>query len=308
MAQLMSKHLSLTAHQQTMHPIDLVVTYVDGSDPFWLDDISKYNCEMSQQRFRDWGTLRFLFRGVEDSMPFVNRVYLVVSRESQVPKWLDTDQVDVVLHKDIIPSNLIPTFNSTTIEMFLHKISGLSEHFIYANDDMLPLGGLCPEDFFSNGVPIYELVWKDSARNTFRMQCKNAYRLAAKLSGTHIDSSKFFCIRHGMSPMLKSIYKEVHSRAEDEILSKCTKFREPWNLTQYLFPVYSLMVSRAKLGAMPLQYFSTQDVDDIIECIKRKQGVLCMNDSSADNDFNEASQKILAAFSGAFPHKSRFEI
>ena len=82
-------------------------------------------------------------------MQFIRTVHLVVSNKEQVPEWLDQSKVHVVLHEDIIPKELLPTFNSTTIEMFLHKIPGLAEHFIYSNDDMMPMNKMDVHDFFN---------------------------------------------------------------------------------------------------------------------------------------------------------------
>ena len=136
-------------------PVDLVVTYVDNTDPIWQASISQFNVEIEPKRYRDWDTLKYWFRGVERNMPFIRTVHLVVSNMEQVPKWLDQSKVNVVLHRDIIPERLLPTFNSTTIEMFLCRIPGLSEHFIYSNDDMFAINPMTVDDFFKNGVPIY---------------------------------------------------------------------------------------------------------------------------------------------------------
>lgn len=109
-------------------------------------------------------------------MPFIRNVYLVVSGESQIPDWIDRDEINVVLHRDIIPESLLPTFNSTTIEMYLHRIDGLSEHFIYSNDDMMPMNRMRAEDFFTDeGLPIYELSRKEKADGIFWQQCKRSY-------------------------------------------------------------------------------------------------------------------------------------
>lgn len=103
-------------------------------------------------------------------MPFIRTVHLVVSNIEQVPEWLDQSKVHVVLHKDIIPEDLLPTFNSTTIEMYLCKILGLAEHFIYSNDDMMPMNDMAVGDFFNeDGMPIYELVHRSEARRSFRL-------------------------------------------------------------------------------------------------------------------------------------------
>ena len=120
--------------------MDVVITYVDGNDPCWKVDYEKFTeVPVMAKRFRDWGTLRYLLRGIEKFMPFVGRVHLVVSHKTQVPVWSDTDQLNIVLHEQIIPKEFLPTFNSTAIEMFLHRIPGLDEQYLYFNDDMFPV-------------------------------------------------------------------------------------------------------------------------------------------------------------------------
>lgn len=289
-------------------PIDIVVTYVDDRDPVWQKMASQYNVELNPKRYRSWDIFQFWFRGVEKFMSWIRTVHLVVSNVEQVPSWLDQSKVHVVLHKDIIPEDLLPTFNSTTIEMYLCKIPGLAEHFIYSNDDMLAIDSLQVEDFFKDGIPIYELIERTSARNVFRMQCKNSYKLAAKLAGKTVDNIHYFYIKHSMDPMLKSICEEVHEKAGDEILKKCTKFREPWNFTQYLFPDYALMVGRSSLGHMPFKYFAMADYADAVDCIGRKLAkVVCVNDTNKVKDFNTASTAVNVAFSYLFKSKSTFE-
>ena len=135
--------------------MDIVIAYVDGRDPLWQKDYEKYaGAPVLAKRFRDWGTLKFLMRGIQFRMPFIDNVFLVVSRESQVPEWVSRENVKVVLHEDFIPKEHLPTFNSTTISLFLHRIPGLGEQFMYFNDDMFPVGKCSPEDFYSEGRPV----------------------------------------------------------------------------------------------------------------------------------------------------------
>ena len=121
--------------------MDAVITFVDGLDPLWQADYAAWHGGKAPlaKRFRDWGTLPYLLRGIERFMPFVEKVHLVVARESQVPQWVSDQEVHVVLHRDIIPEEFLPMFNSCSIEMFLHRIPGLSEEFLYFNDDMFPV-------------------------------------------------------------------------------------------------------------------------------------------------------------------------
>ena len=120
--------------------MDIVITYVNGLDPLWQQDYQQHtNIPILEKRFRDWGTLQYLFRCIEINMPFIRKVHLIVARESQIPQWLNQDTVNVVLHKDIIPEQYLPTFNCNPIEMNLHRIKGLDEEFIYFNDDIFPV-------------------------------------------------------------------------------------------------------------------------------------------------------------------------
>ena len=138
--------------------IDYVFPYVDDSDDIWYSEYEKYysGCYEGDKangmaRYKTYDLLKYKFRCIEKNMPWVRNIYMIVACPSQVPQWLDTSKVKIVYHKDIIPEELLPTFNSTTIEMFLHNIEGLSEYFLYGNDDLYPTGKVTPNMFFRNG-------------------------------------------------------------------------------------------------------------------------------------------------------------
>ena len=132
--------------------MDAVITYVDGNDPVWKRDYERTtDVSIMQKRFRDWGTLKYLLRGIEKQMTFIRNVYLVVSHPSQVPQWVDQSELKIVMHSDIIPEKFLPTFNCNPIEMHLHRIPGLDEEYLYFNDDLFPLLPFRREDFFRDG-------------------------------------------------------------------------------------------------------------------------------------------------------------
>ena len=169
-------------------PVDIVLEFVDNTEPVWQSMFNQYVSGAHESRYRSWDNLQYLFRGIDQHMKFIRTVHFVVSNIEQVPSWLDQTKVHVVLHKDIIPESCLPTFNSTTIEMNIPKIEGLAEKFILFNDDMFPNGELSESDFFCNGLPIYQLINRTHAMNTFRMQCRNSYRLAKEVSGYTSDN------------------------------------------------------------------------------------------------------------------------
>lgn len=139
------------------YPIDIVVTWVDGSDEAWLQEKAKYQVTKSgdhrASRYREWGFLRYWFRAIETNAPWLHKIHFVTW--GHVPEWLDTkhERLCVVKHEDFIPRKYLPTFSCRPIEFNLHRIPGLSEHFVYFNDDMYLLRPSRREDFFVGGLP-----------------------------------------------------------------------------------------------------------------------------------------------------------
>lgn len=137
--------------------IDFVITWVDGSDPIWLAEKSKYspgnNNDSRIQRYREWDNLRYWFRGVDKFAPWVHKIFFVTY--GHYPKWLNLNhpKLKIINHKDFIPKEFLPTFSSRAIDMNLHRIKNLSEHFVYFNDDMFLTAPVEKKDFFVHGLP-----------------------------------------------------------------------------------------------------------------------------------------------------------
>lgn len=139
-----------------MSSIDFVIPWVDGNDPEWRKQKRKVCSEFMDdrpQRYRDWGLLRYWFRGVEAFTPWVNRIHFITW--GHLPPWLNTQhpKLHIVRHEDYIPAEYLPTFSSHVIELNMHKVDGLSRQFVYFNDDMFLLRPLKETDFFRNGLP-----------------------------------------------------------------------------------------------------------------------------------------------------------
>ncbi|BEI63519.1 hypothetical protein IYO1511_c10040 [Lactiplantibacillus plantarum] len=135
-----------------MEKIDFVISWVDSDDLEWQKKQAYSgekitNSSNGAERFRDYGTLRYLLRSIDMYAKWVHHIYLVT--DNQRPRWLDdkSDRLTVIDHQDIIPSKALPTFNSSAIELCLDNIPGLSEHFVYFNDDFLINRQVTPNDF-----------------------------------------------------------------------------------------------------------------------------------------------------------------
>ena len=292
--------------------MDVVITYVDGNDPLWKLDYEKYSdVPVMEKRFRDWGTLKYLLRGVEKHMPFVSNVFLVVSHESQVPQWIDKNVVRVILHKDFIPETLLPTFNCNPIEMHLHNIEGLSEEYIYFNDDLFPVADSRPEDFYRDGKAVLGFSRHLFAGGMFKQICRNSDRMARGLLSMP-GSLCFLRPQHSCQPMFKSICFKVYGELKEEILTSMTRTRTASNMNQYLYLDYAFYSGRMISERISCKHFSAAVTSPsrLRRFIRKPyRKFLCINDVRlGEQKFNQMQSAVIKAFEERFPQKSRFEL
>ena len=159
---------------EPLFPVDVVYTWVDGSDPehvrkraaFLPQQKAVHDNGLDAARFRDNEELRYSLRALEQYAPWVRRIILVT--DAQTPEWLTTEseKLRVVDHREFIPAAYLPTFNSHVIEAFLHRIPDLAEHYIYLNDDVFLARHCRKSEFFTpNGLPMAFVDWR--ARRLF---------------------------------------------------------------------------------------------------------------------------------------------
>ena len=235
--------------KKTQQPIiDLVIPWVDNTDLVWkntyIDFCKKHNLnqkivELLGSRYGGVRYIDYQLKLFSKNMPWINKIYLLLSNIEQAPKDLP-DNCVIVLHKDFIPRQHLPTFNSTTIEMFLWNIPNLSEHFIYANDDMLPIGKLEPSDFFSEDK--IKIKWKTRdfafGGNIFGYQCHNNYVTLAKALKKEINKDMILLPEHSFTPMIKSHCKASFDLIKQYIIPHIRAFRTQYQFNQYIYPLY----------------------------------------------------------------------
>jgi Protein of unknown function (DUF3184). len=152
-------------------PIDIVYSWVDGQDrshqikrQLYRSKQKKLHKESAATgRFIDNNELLYSLRSIGEFAPWVNKVFIVT--DNQIPKWLNTNnhRIQVIDHSQILPKHALPTFNSHVIEAYLHLIPGLSEQYIYFNDDFFLMRETEKSDFFtSNGIPYVFSDWRES--------------------------------------------------------------------------------------------------------------------------------------------------
>lgn len=291
--------------------MDIVIAYVDGNDPVWKRDYEKStNIPIMDKRFRDWGTLKYLLRGIEVNMPFIKNVFLVVSHPSQVPQWANTENLKIVLHKDIIPKEYLPTFNCNTIETHFQNIKELDEEYLYFNDDVFAVNKCQPTDFFRDGKAVIGVYNHYVKFGMYKQICKNSDKLARKALGLK-PSIVFHRPQHTCIPMLKSQVKEVYNKTKEEVLNSLSTTREAKNVNQYLFVDYIYLKGLVINEKISNKHFS------IALCSPEKlrnfitapdKNIVCINDVKvSENKYNTLRNVMIESFETRFPNKCRFE-
>jgi hypothetical protein len=328
--------------------IDFVITWVDMEDPKWKAEFSKYSGKkdnekngVSEARFRDYGFLKYWFRGVEKFAPWVRKIHFVTS--GQKPEWLDENnpKINLVSHKDYIPAEFLPTYNSVVIERYLHKIPDLAEHFVYFNDDFYIINNISTERFFKNGVPCDIAVfqynpswsqWYKRIKNNLRIINKHfdkkevmardhdkwfhkSYGSRARWNYLLKPYGKFITLRtpHNAQPYLKSTFEEVWAVAEKELTeTSANRFRTVTDYTPELFRTWQI----CKGNFEPYNTYSDTKMFPLM--IKPKQAIkaifnqsytlICLNDNVHIRNYAQVMENIKNAFESILPEKSSFEL
>ncbi len=335
--------------------IDVVIPWVDPTDKEWqasknkfLEDLNNDKVDNSENRFRDWDNFKYVFRGIDKFMPWVHKIYLITC--GQVPDWMNKeadDRIVIVNHSDYIPKEYLPTFSSHPIELNLHRIKELSEHFIYLNDDYFVINETSPEDFFIDGLPcdyaledpitpdhkdifnnilINNMVLLNShydRRTVLKEQKKKFYSMCDKkafvtnMCFRPLKRNHFFGLHysHLASNILKSTIEKVWTENR-EILEATSshKFRNADDVNQFIFKNEQYVTGKFhpyninRFGrAIQLDDTIEGAVEDVCRTITDSSYKMICINDCNIEDFDNTRTKINAALEKILPNPSLWE-
>lgn len=326
-----------------MQEIDLVVPWVDGADEKWQAEFRQYRIESGMDaaaiRYRDWGTMRYWFRAVEQFAPWVRKIHFITW--GHLPAWLDTThpKLHIVRHADYIPQEWLPTFNSNVLELNLWRIDDLAEHFILLNDDTFLTRPASPEDFFREGLPcdmarlsvvrpspiaptilnnlalINELHPRKALNRNWRKWFAPCYGVGNILKTISLLPWSFFPAfydSHQMQPYRKSDFRRAWELWGEELKATCeNRFRSTDDLSHWLIRYDVLcrgeFAPRSMADARMLT-LTDQSVEEIAHLIATgAQRLLCLHDSAEIEDFERVAATLKEAFESLLPQKSSYE-
>lgn len=240
-------------------PIDMVFSWVDGTDKEWQRARARRMAsyvvgegDEAEARFRQIDELRYALRSVNTYLPWVRTIF--IATDSPAPAWLaDHPRVRIVRSEQFFADpDVLPTHNSMAVESQLHHIAGLSEHFIYSNDDMFVGRPLGPDTFFSpGGVSKFieagtriGLGENHSRRSGF----ENAARVNRTLLRQRFGRVITRHLEHAPTPLRRSVMATMEREFADEFAATAAStFRAATNIsvTNSLYHYYGLLTGRA---------------------------------------------------------------
>jgi len=316
-----------TLHDVTF-PVDVVYTWVDGEEPEMRAKRARHqrggiaeilDKETNASRYTSHDELKYSLRSLAMYADFVRHVYLVT--DGQKPHWLDDGApgITVVDHRDIFPPDVLPVFNSHAIETRLHPIPGLSEHYLYFNDDVFVGRRITAEHFFHGSglmkIPVSPLkigVGKPHAEETATNSAsKNVRRLLLERFG-RMTTNNFL---HTPLPQRRDTLRELEELFPQDIArTTASRFRSPQDIamTAPLLYQYALTTGRGVPGRFSYRYvnISRPDAGERLADLRRSRrfDFFCLNDVDvAPEERERVGARMNEFLEHYFPFASPFE-
>ncbi len=314
-------------HRTPRFPIDVVYTWVDDTDQAWqqrrgaaVGNTGPTSVDaVGPERYANRDELLYSLRSLHQYADFARHVYLVT--DAQVPPWLaDSPDLTVVDHRDIfVDVSALPVFNSHAIESQLHHIDGLSEHYLYVNDDVLFARRVTPDLFFTNCGD--SLFFPSKARVPMGPATHEepAVTSAGKNGRDLVAASLLYPVvhkfKHTPHAQRRSVLAEMERRFPGQFAGvAASKFRSHSDISiaASLHHNYAHATGRAMPGRLRYQYVNLA-ADRLPERLGKLMGgrfdTLCLNDIDVDPEHAATvSATLLDFLRSAFPYVCPFEI
>jgi hypothetical protein len=222
-----------------MEPIDAVISWVDGYDPIHQQKLKLFcdqhhinkNLAIEPTRIQQVNEIHYCLHALRRFAPWIRNIYIIT--DQQTPPTVSAlqgipfgDKIKIIdqntlLHEYGVTS---PVFNSLSVEWLIWKIKGLSNQFLYLNDDFFIIRDVTPDDFFKNRRMVLRGKWKTQAHKKYFYQIKqymhqylgfpkpklktNPHRAwqehSARLAGW---SKQFYLLPHAPFPIIKTTFE-----------------------------------------------------------------------------------------------------
>jgi hypothetical protein len=313
-------------------PIDVVYTWVDGNDRVWNEKRQARALEVghrlhkvanSQTRYINRDELCYSLRSLYYYAPWVRRIFLVT--DDQVPAWYDpgSSTLKIVSHRELFPdSHSLPTFNSHAIESVLHRIPGLSEQFIYMNDDVFFSSVVHPESFFEvSGIARTFL-----SRAMIPFCNENRSDIASEWGAINANELLYnacgaimpYKTKHTPIPLRRMLLESLESRFPhhfERLRHSPFRTRKDLAPTSTLHAYFGMTEGMVVRGDIAYRYLNLArpDLEQALEAVayNRRAMVYCLNDTEIENhdefDWNHQEKIVTDFLKMMYPYQATWE-
>jgi hypothetical protein len=309
-------------------PVDMVFSWVDGTDKEWqrararrMESYVVGEGDDAEARYRQIDELKYALRSVHQNLPWIRTIY--IATDSPAPPWLaDHPQVRIVRSEEFFADpSVLPTHNSQAVESQLHHIEGLSEHFLYSNDDMFIGRPLGPETFFSPGG-ITRFVEADlrigiGENHQRRSGFENSARVNRALLKERFGRVTTRHLEHAATPLNRTVIERMEQEfAEEFARTAASPFRAADNIsvTNSLYHYYGLLTGAAIQNTDAKALYVDTTTRKGLALLKRlqkrrDQDFFCLNDGSfPEVGPEERAHKVLGFLERYYPLPAPWEV
>jgi hypothetical protein len=321
-----------TRLDKTRFPIDVVYTWVDGNDIVWNERRRARAAEVgrrlhkaanSQTRYINRDELCYSLRSLYYYAPWIRRIFLVT--DDQVPAWYDASSsiLKIVSHRELFPdSRSLPTFNSHAIESVLHRIPGLSEQFIYMNDDVFFSSIVHPESFFEvSGIArtflsraMIPFCGENRSDIASEWGAINANQLLYEACGAMMP----YKTKHTPIPLSRTLLESLESRFPQHFERlRRTPFRTRNDLapTTTLHAYFGMTEGKVVRGDIAYRYLNLArpDLEEALQAVAydSRAMVYCLNDTEIENhdefDWSQQERIVTDFLKMMYPYQAPWE-
>lgn len=320
-------------YRQYDFDVDVVYTWVDGDDPKWLERKNtalgnktepNINSADSDSRFRNRNELMYSIRSLQMYADWVRNIYIVT--DSQVPTWINEhSNIKIIDHKEIFPErHVLPVFNSHAIEACLHRIDGLSENFIYFNDDVFLGKKANKSDFFCPFGNISKCFYSNQAFIPMEINLDTLPVDIAAINNADFleDNYGYRPVRkfkHTPIPLKRTVLVELEAKHPEIFMTnRGNKFRsrDDYSIVSALHHHYGIINGKVSASGIRYDYVNLGDVSYknklgtlVYQPNKHRKTCFCINDVNSDSLCqNEIGQVFIDIVDKLYPFKSKFEL
>ncbi len=220
-----------------MNPIDAVISWVDGYDPVYQEKLKTFCREQGIEkdvaveptRIHQHNEIHYCLHALRRFAPWIRTIY-IISNQQTPQTVIDLKGTDFGNKIKMINQNELlrdvgaefPVFNSLSIEWLIWQIKGLSNQFLYFNDDFFIIRDVRPDDFFKNNKSVLRGEWKTQVGQKWSYKIKkkilscigmnlqlktNPHRAwqegSAKIAGWN---KQFYLLPHAPFPLIKNTF------------------------------------------------------------------------------------------------------